>query len=145
MPDPAQRGQPFSPALHLQLDCTFAAVRQGASEIRAFLHDRGLLEKDIWACELAFVEGCNNAVEHTPDTHTASKIMVELSLAPGHIELRIKDHSQGCDFPPDSSLPPAYAERGRGIFLIRSLMDDVVYLRSSSSNCLVLKKAITGI
>jgi anti-sigma regulatory factor (Ser/Thr protein kinase) len=145
MSDPAQRGQPFSPDLHLQLDCTFAAVRQGASEIRDFLHNRGLLEKDIWACELAFVEGCNNAVEHTPDTHTNSKITVDLFLAPGHIELRIKDHSQGCDFPPEPSLPPADAERGRGIFLIRSLMDDVVYLRSSSSNCLVLKKAVTGI
>jgi anti-sigma regulatory factor (Ser/Thr protein kinase) len=145
MPAPAQRAQPFSPALHLHLDCTFAAVRQGASEIRAFLHNRGLHEKDIWACELAFVEGCNNAVEHTPAAHTASKIMVELSLAPGHIELRIKDHSEGCEFPADPSLPPADSERGRGIFLIRSLMDDVVYLRSSSSNCLVLKKAVTGI
>ena len=145
MPAPAQRGQPFNPALHLHLDCTFAAVRQGASEIRAFLHNRGLPEKDIWACELAFVEGCNNAVEHTPDAHTASKIIVELSLDAGHIELRIKDHTQGCEFPADISLPPADSERGRGIFLMRSLMDDVVYLRSSSSNCLVLKKAVTGI
>ena len=145
MPDPAPRGQPSSPVLHLHLDCTFAAVRQGASEIRAFLHHRGLLEKDIWACELAFVEGCNNAVEHTPAAHSASKIMVELALAPGHIELRINDHSEGCDIPPDPSLPPADAERGRGIFLMRSLMDDVAYVRNNSSNCLVLKKALTGI
>ena len=145
MPEPVQRGRSFNPALHLSLDCTFAAVRQGASEIRAFLHGRGLLEKDIWACELAFVEGCNNAVEHTPDAHTARKIMVELFLGSDHIELRINDHSEGCDIPSNPSLPPADSERGRGIFLMRSLMDDVVYLRESSSNCLVLKKALTGI
>lgn len=145
MSDPVQRGRTSSPALHLRLDCTFAAVRQGATQIREYLHSRSLPEKDIWACELAFVEGCNNAVQHTPDALISKKIIIELTLHSTYIELRINDHSHGCEFPDDPSLPPADAESGRGIFLIRTLMDDVAYICSKSSNCLVLKRARTGI
>ncbi len=145
MADPAQRGRSSSPALRLHLDCTFAAVRHGATQLRDYLHSRGLPEKDIWACELAFVEGCNNAVQYTPDLHASKKIVLEITPHPTHIELRINDHTPGCDFPADPALPPADAERGRGIFLMHSLMDDVAYIRSKSSNCLVLKKALTGI
>src|SRR5688500_2424460 len=145
MSNPAQRSVSVGPALHLHLDCTFAAVRRGANRLRAFLGSRGLPEKDIWACELAFVEGCNNAVQHTPNACISKKINVELSVHPSHIEVRINDHTSGCDFPENPLLPPAESERGRGIFLMRSLMDHVAYIRNSSSNCLVLKKGLTGI
>jgi serine/threonine-protein kinase RsbW len=145
MSNPGQRGVSVSPALHLHLDCTFAAVRSGATQIRSHLQSCGLPEKDIWACELAFVEGCNNAVQYTPDACVSKKIIVELLVHSAKIELRINDHTRGCDFPVASSLPPAESENGRGIFLMRTLMDDVAYIRSNSSNCLVLKKTLTGI
>lgn len=145
MSNPAERGVSVGPALHLHLDCNFAAVRRGATRLRGFLLSRGLPEKDIWACELAFVEGCNNAVQHTPNANVSKKIIVELSLHASHIELRINDHTSGCDFPETALLPPAESESGRGIFLMRSLMDHVAYIRNTSSNCLVLKKELTGI
>jgi serine/threonine-protein kinase RsbW len=145
MSDPAERGRSVTPSLRLQLDCSFAAVRQGALQIRSYLHGCGLQDKEVWACELAFVEGCNNAVQHTHDLAAAKKISVELSVQGGFVEMRINEHSEGCDFPADSPLPPADSETGRGIFLMRTLMDDVSYVRSTSSNCLVLKKALTGI
>ena len=144
MTQPAKRS-PLPPALSLRLDCSFAAVRSGAVQIRNYLHGCGLAEKEIWACELAFVEGCNNAVQHTPDANTSKKIVVELHLQGGYVELRINEHSRGCDLPAESALPSAESETGRGIFLMRSLMDDVAYIRNNSSNCLVLKKAVTGI
>src|SRR5688500_12416269 len=145
MSNPAQRSVSVGPALHLHLDCTFAAVRRGATRLRAFLGSRGLTEKEIWACELAFVEGCNNAVQHTPAAYASKKIVVELHLQGGYVELRINAHSRGCALPAESALPSAESETGRGIFLMRSLMDDVAYIRNNSSNCLVLKKAVTGI
>ena len=145
MPARTKRGQTFSPPLHLEVDCTFASVRACAAKVRSYLAGRGVAEKEIWACELAFVEGCNNAVQHTPRAHSSEKIEVDLSLRNGEIELRIKDHTSGFEFPPDSILPPDENESGRGIFLMRSLMDDVTYTRKDSTNCLVLKKALTGI
>ena len=145
MSDPNKRGHLARPELRLHLDCTFAAVRSGAVQIRQYLATHGIAEKVIWACELAFVEGCNNAVQHTPAIHSSKKILIELSLLLGEVELRINDHSLGCDFPERATLPPADCESGRGLFLMRSLMDNVTYVRTDSSNCLVLKKALTGI
>jgi anti-sigma regulatory factor (Ser/Thr protein kinase) len=145
MPTRGKRSRTNSPALCLNLDCTLAAVRQGASQVRTFLERCGVAEKDIWACELAFVEGCNNAVQHTPRAKVSEKIAIELQIDARAIELRINDHSPGCDIPSQVELPPAESESGRGIFLMRTLMDEVIYVRNASSNCLVLKKAVTGI
>jgi serine/threonine-protein kinase RsbW len=131
--------------LRLCLECSFSAVRRGATQIRNYLSTWGLPDKEIWACELAFVEGCNNAVQYTPKIHASRKILVELSLRDGLVEFRINDYSSGCEFPAHSNLPPDESESGRGIFLMRSLMDHVSYIRTNSRNCLVLKKSLTGI
>src|SRR5688500_11789930 len=112
-------------SLRLKLDCNFASVRIGARQIRSFLKTHRLPDRDVWACELAFVEGCNNAVQHTPAALQHSGIVVELLLERRRIELRINDYSTGCDFPDDAPLPTPENERGRGIFLMRTLMDDV--------------------
>jgi serine/threonine-protein kinase RsbW len=145
MTDPNNRAQQLPPELRLHLECNFAAVRRGAAQIRNFLSSRGVNEKEIWACELAFVEGCNNAVQHTPGIFASEKIVVELVMPHGEIELRIFDYSAGCEIPAVAALPPPENERGRGIFLMRSLMDNVSYIRKDSTNCLVLKKSLTGI
>jgi serine/threonine-protein kinase RsbW len=113
--------------------------------VRAFLLGHGLSEQDIWACELAFVEGCNNAIQHTPTANAHQQLLVELAWHRTHVELRINDHSNGCEFPEEPRLPAPEEEGGRGVFLMRTLMDQVDYIRNSSSNCLVLKKSVTGI
>jgi anti-sigma regulatory factor (Ser/Thr protein kinase) len=131
--------------LRVHVECSFAAVRRCAAQVRSYLAAHGVAEKDLWACELAFVEGCNNAVQHTPASKAGEKLFVELSCESTHVEVRINDHTQGFDFPKEPRLPTPDAENGRGIYLMRSLMDEVAYIRDSSSNCLVLKKARTGI
>lgn len=139
------RGGTNSSPLRLQVECNFAAVRNSATAVREYLAAHGVAERDLWACELAFVEGCNNAVQHTPPHRAAEKILVELSCDSTRLELRIKDHTHGFEFPAESRLPAPDEERGRGIYLMRSLMDEVDYIHDPSSNCLVLRKARTGI
>ena len=131
--------------LRLQIECNFAAVRRCAAQVRAFLVASGLNERDVWACELAFVEGCNNAVQHTPASRIGKKLLVEMACSGGHVELRINDFTAGFECPEAASLPPAEAESGRGIYLMRTLMDHVDYVRESASNCLILRKSVTGI
>jgi anti-sigma regulatory factor (Ser/Thr protein kinase) len=131
--------------LRFHMECSFAAVRHCAARVRGYLAGHGVAEKDLWACELAFVEGCNNAVQHTPASKAGEKLIVELSCESTHVELRINDHTQGFDLPAESRLPAPEEERGRGIYLMRTLMDEVSYIRDPSANCLVLKKARTGI
>ena len=139
------RGGTNSSPLRLQVECSFAAVRLSATTVREYLAARGVAERDLWACELAFVEGCNNAIQHTPANRAAEKLLIELSCESSHVELRIKDHTHGFEFPTESRLPEPQEERGRGIYLMRTLMDEVDYIRDPSSNCLVLRKARTGI
>src|SRR5687768_18480945 len=82
------------PALRLQFECSFAAVRAGAAKLRGFLEAYKLAETEIWACELAFVEGCNNAVQHTPPKLQASGIVVEVTLGSAQLELRIRSEER---------------------------------------------------
>jgi serine/threonine-protein kinase RsbW len=142
--DRSARGELNNGLFRLQLECSFAAVRNGARELRAYLLALGVVEKDLWACELAFVEGCNNIVQHA-QTQSSEKLVVELSCDSTHVELRINDRTHGFDFPRETRLPSAEEESGRGIYLIRALMDEVNYIREPARNCLVLRKARTGI
>jgi anti-sigma regulatory factor (Ser/Thr protein kinase) len=139
------RGGASNSPLHLEVECNFAAVRLSATTVREYLAARGVAERDLWACELAFVEGCNNAVQNTPANYAGKKLVVKLSCGSTHVELRINDHTHGFELPTESRLPGPEEERGRGIFLMRTLMDEVDYIREPSSNCLVLRKARTGI
>jgi anti-sigma regulatory factor (Ser/Thr protein kinase) len=140
-----QRSKYTDPVLELKLPCELAAVRRGAAQVKKFLTAHGLAEDALWACELALVEGCNNAVQHTSGKEPSGMILVEVRCSDTQVELRINDHTAGFDLPNRAELPLPEAESGRGLYLIQSLMDQVEYVRRSSSNCLILKKKLTGI
>lgn len=137
-------GQP-SPGLDLELRCDFPSIRQGAESLRIFLKAHGFPEKDVWACELSFVEACNNIVQHSPSRDYARPLSIQVSCRPAEVELQIRDESPGFDFPESADLPSGEAERGRGLFLIRSLMHQVEYVRGEGRNRLTMKRKITGL
>jgi serine/threonine-protein kinase RsbW len=128
--------------LKLRLPCEYDAVRRAAAQVRAFLARQNLDETELWACELAFVEGCNNVVCHTPPFFYPEGVAVEISVHGSEIEFRIKDHSTGFDVPAEIELPAPDQERGRGLYVIKSLMDRMEYVRGSSGNCLILTKQL---
>jgi anti-sigma regulatory factor (Ser/Thr protein kinase) len=57
------------------------------------------------------------------------------------VELRITDHTPGFEWPEKPALPDTQSESGRGLYLIRALMDHAHYLRSPGENVLVLRKS----
>ena len=132
-------------ALQLRLDCDYKSARHAAAVIKTFLLQRGLETNEASACELAFVEGCNNAIQNTAPDKIHHKLLVELRLEANQLELHIHDHTPGCEFPKESFLPAPETEHGRGIYLMRKLVDQVDYIRNESSNRLILKKEITSI
>lgn len=131
-----------SAGFQLQLESDFSAVRHAAAQIRAFLQRHGVLEEDVWACELAFVEGCNNAVQHAPEAGYTRQLLIEITCQKNEAELRIEDYGAGFAFPERVDLPPSQEEHGRGLYLMKTLMDQVEYLRHETGNCLVLKKKL---
>jgi anti-sigma regulatory factor (Ser/Thr protein kinase) len=111
--------------LRLHIHHDFGAVRAAAEKVRSFLSAHGIGQQDLWACELALVEGLNNAVKHVDGASRNKRILLEVSCAPDHVQLRITDHTSGFDMPEKVNLPENNCENGRGLFLIQSLMDHV--------------------
>ncbi len=127
--------------LRLTLNCDLAEVRPATLALRGFLAEHGVPGEELVACELALAEACNNAINHADDTSRHMRIGVEAACSPTEIEIRVSDHTSGFDWPDRVELPDPTCERGRGVFLIQSLMNSSTYLRGRGENCLVMRKS----
>lgn len=94
---------------------------------------------------LALAEGFSNAVRHAhQELPTDTIIEVELALFDNQIEIRIWD--QGEPFNPDAIEEPepgTLCQGGYGWFLLRRLVEKVVYKRCDDGrNCLLISSKI---
>ena len=135
---------PHPVALRLTLVCNFDEVRHIAREVRAFLTAHGCDEGELNACDLALVEGCNNAIKYAPEPARKLPVGVECLCDERAIEIRIMDHTAGFDWPATAVLPEPDSESGRGIYLMQTLMDRANYFRAAGENVLVLRKHRTS-
>src|SRR5262249_35479897 len=115
-------------------------VRAAVLKIRDFLNEQNLRPDEIYACELALVEACNNAVQYATDFGRRQAVELDVLCNPAAVEFPIRDHTPRFEWPGHVELPEAAQERGRCLFLIQSLMDEASYLRGRASNCLLLRK-----
>lgn len=127
--------------LRLAIACDFGRVREAAQIVRRFLAKQGCDEEVLMACDLALVEGCNNAIKHAASAARAQPVKLEAMCSPAEVELRITDHTPGFTWPKSAELPDSESESGRGLYLMQSLMTATDYLRGSEENVLVLRKA----
>ncbi|PID38270.1 MAG: hypothetical protein CSB49_06480 [Proteobacteria bacterium] len=88
---------------------------------------------------LGFTEAISNAILHAHD-EDGRPLRIELLVADRAVELRVHDTGPGFAWPERRELPTTYAESGRGIFLIETLMDSARYVRRAGDNVLVLRK-----
>ncbi|HEV2209046.1 MAG TPA: ATP-binding protein [Verrucomicrobiae bacterium] len=137
MPGPA----PPTPALLRQmLACDLAQVHPVARAARKFLQEQACHAEEIVDIELALVEACNNAIKYARPDRRHKQVLVEARCDRDMVELRISDHTPGFDWPEQLRLPQQEAESGRGLFLIRAVMDEIHYERGGEGNTLVLRK-----
>jgi serine phosphatase RsbU (regulator of sigma subunit)/anti-sigma regulatory factor (Ser/Thr protein kinase) len=137
--------QPDRPAtLRLAFPPDLAAARAAAGTVRRFFAEQGGSEQELFACELCVAEACNNAVEYASDFGKEHHAFVDAVCSATLLELRVSDHTGGFDWPKNLTKAPQHAERGRGLFIINSFMDEVVYLRGAKENVLIMRKKRTG-
>ncbi len=122
------------------IPCELEKVRPLTKQARDFFVEQGLSEEELMACELALVEACNNAVLYAGEAGHNSPIEVEISCDDDQIELHVVDHTHGFELPEKNDLPESNSESGRGLFIMRSVMDSVDYLIGKNKNTLVLKR-----
>ncbi len=90
---------------------------------------------------IGLTEAISNAVLYG-GSRGDKRVRVELRAVPGEIRVRVADSGQGFDpdTVPDPRLPANIAKpSGRGIFLMRALMDEVSYDEEGNSVTLVLR------
>ena len=82
-----------------------------------------------------------NAIQYGSSTDAKQSVRVCLSIDDKTLCVKVFDHGQGFDLKAVPTLDFAdLDERGRGIFLIRSLMDLVEYRKTDNGNVLEMRK-----
>jgi serine/threonine-protein kinase RsbW len=91
----------------------------------------GLEDDRIDDLKIAVSEACTNAIEAHDAADTDERVLIRCDDNEGHLEVRIEDRGRGFDpeslpeHPPVTDPTRLKFERGLGIPLIRSLVDDL--------------------
>jgi serine/threonine-protein kinase RsbW len=92
---------------------------------------------------IAITELFNNAVHHGNKDDLKKIVTLTFTFNSGKLLVSVKDQGQG--FSPDSIRDPLapenlLAESGRGIYLVRSLMDDIAFNMNHSGSEIIITK-----
>jgi len=111
-----------------------------AREIDRYTGDRETLAYQI---NLVLTEAMSNAIKYGSSDACEECVHILINITENELLIRIFDYGQGFDINeiavPDFNL---LEDRGRGIFLIKALMDSVTYTRKSSGNILEMVKQL---
>jgi serine phosphatase RsbU (regulator of sigma subunit)/anti-sigma regulatory factor (Ser/Thr protein kinase) len=127
--------------LRLSVACELSELRVAAQSVRGFLAAEGWPSSDLTSFDLVLAEACSNAAKYADERGRARPVFLEVFSDSASVELRVRDHTPGFDWPGRISLPPPESESGRGLYLISNLMDSAEYFRGRGENILVLRKA----
>lgn len=104
--------------------------------------------REALSSQLAVVltEGLVNAIKHASSAGSDKDIHVRINVSNKNLVVRIYDNGIGFDL--DAVPTPCFTscgmeEKGRGIFILRSLMDTVKYTRLDGGNVLEMKKKLS--
>ncbi len=115
-------------------------AEQIAKELETDAVDQDMLAYHL---NLVLTEAVANAMEYTDERLPDHTVKVCLSIEENDLRIRVYDHGQGFDI---GAVPipdiDQLQERGRGIFLIRNLMDSVTYQKSEGGNVLEMHKSL---
>jgi len=121
--------------IHYRADYTndtknVALARRG---VAGFAGACGFSDADIADIRLAAGEALSNAAEHG-NARSADGFTVECSFEGDALSIEVRDAGPGFAEPARSNqtITPDQRGRGFGIFLMRRLMDDVVFIRNGT-------------
>lgn len=105
------------------------------SLIGCMLRDLGALPEDVDDLQLAVTEACANVVQHAEGTSEYA-FSIEIGASCGEIE--VVDLGPG--FEASLTAPGEDAESGRGLLLIRALVDELEVVADDAATRIVLRK-----
>jgi serine/threonine-protein kinase RsbW len=92
---------------------------------------------------LAVTEAVANAIQHGARCDPTETVRICVSIDDKNLRVQIYDHGLGFDLNAAPRCEPDdLEERGRGMFLMRSVMDSVEYRKTDSGNVLEMRKSL---
>ncbi len=130
-----------------ELEITIAShprwLRVVRQSVREFAHELGFNRPHSDAITLAVDEAVGNVIKHAYHGRTDARVTLTLAAAPdGGVEIRVRD--AGEPFNPLTRVSPAPDELragGRGLYLIREIMDEIDYGRENGANVFRMRKS----
>ena len=111
-----------------------------AKELDRFDGDRDMLAYHI---NLVLTEAMVNAIKHANANDPDKMVHVYINITDQDLLIRVFDDGQGFNI---NSIPPPdfdqLEDRGRGIFIIKQLMDTVKYEKINGGNMLEMTKCL---
>jgi serine/threonine-protein kinase RsbW len=111
-----------------------------AREIDRFSGDRETLAYQL---NLVLTEAMSNAIKYGSGDTKEEKVHILINIEEGRLFIKIFDNGQGFNI---NDIPaPNFnilEDCGRGIFLIKALMDSVTYIRNKDGNVLEMVKQL---
>ncbi len=100
-----------------------------------------MAEEFVDKIELAVSEACTNAIRHTQDPAAEARVAIRFEVHRDRLVVEVSDQGSGFELDkvpmPDFDRHP---ESGYGVFLIRTVMDEVFYTRGGEYNTLTMTK-----
>ena len=112
----------------LVLPSHIEAVADGAAAATDFVQNCGVGEEVAFGIDMAVREAITNAMVHGNKEDETKTVELTLNCLGGALEIEVKDQGEGFDpaSVPDPTEPSNLMKTsGRGIFLMRTFMDDV--------------------
>lgn len=101
------------------------------SEIIELLHkELSISEDEIFQVKLALEEAITNAVKHGNKFNPELKVDVSIASGKNKLIIKVKDQGKGFDFdrvPDPTTQEKMLRTSGRGVFLLRKIMDEVSF------------------
>jgi serine/threonine-protein kinase RsbW len=129
-----------------RFELVLASVPHEIQKVEKFLTKAnasiGLDDGTMYRILVAATEAVNNAILHGNQSDPAKQVRICLRTTKRLLTIRVDDEGPGFDA---SALPNPLEEEnllkehGRGVFLIRSLMDDLKFLRFQHGSAIVMK------
>ena len=125
------------------VESTSSAVTSVRELIITELKAHSFSEEDLFAVHLALEEAFVNAVKHGNKMNPAREVKIDYSVALDRVEVTVTDDGDGFD--PESVPDPRFGENlykpeGRGLFLMRSYMDEIKFNECGNSVSMVKYK-----
>ena len=105
-------------------------LKEASKDLIKALKEKGVRESTIFDIHVGFEEALRNAMIHGNKQDPSKKVTVETEIMDNEVRIQVEDEGDGFDpkdLPDPTQDENLLKESGRGVYLIRHLMDEVRY------------------